>query len=67
MTALFPTEQLSCCTIPVRRPARGEKPDAYLMLMLRCLPDEELADLEQNMQVYERTGVVCGPLSRFID
>ena len=64
MTAL-PCDDLMWTT--ATRVARGSRPKASLMLKLRALDDVELADLEADLAVYARTGIVCQRMIPFVE
>lgn len=67
MTALPSAERLYADASPVGHQSIEITPKASLLLKLRSLSDEELGDLEQYLQLYERTGVICSALIPFVD
>ena len=67
MTALPCDAQIWSTAAPVGSITRGTRPKASLMLMLRGLDDMALAALESEIAVYQRTGVVCQMMTRFLD
>ena len=67
MTALPCENAMWTHAAPCAPTHRGTRPKATLMLKLRALDDEALAELEAELAVYQRAGIVCQRMAAFME